>query len=162
MATAASYPYGFCLFDIDGTLIGTKGVITGRVSAALGAVRAKGGCVIVATGRPPQLAASIPAKVGGQVDYLLCGNGACAFRVAQPGQEATPADEWAEAATSNTIEQGVRGGPCRRPLSSPPLTHASDCPAGAGRAVRLPLQAVLPRARLHGHLRGRSPSLPPA
>ena len=46
------YPYGVCVFDIDGTLTARRSPPSGRVLAALAQLRARGAAVIVATGRP--------------------------------------------------------------------------------------------------------------
>ena len=53
------YPFGLCLFDIDGTLVDGRAPPTERVIAALAALRAAGAGVIVATGRPPLATATV-------------------------------------------------------------------------------------------------------
>jgi hypothetical protein len=108
-ASPSPYPFGYCLFDIDGTISSARGKVSPRVVAALRAVRARGAAVILATGRPPPLAGSVAAKVDGELDFLLCCNGACAFQVApRPGSPAGPPDSWVESAPPCVLPGGAK------------------------------------------------------
>ena len=112
MAAAAAqqqqqpYPYGFALFDIDGTLmsLGSKSP-SARVIDTLAALRRKGAAVVVATGRPPAVAFPIVAQLGREVDFLISCNGASAAKVAEPK---CPAEldprKWETAAPATTLD----------------------------------------------------------
>ena len=50
---ARRFPYGICVFDIDGTLKGSGG-FTKRTLAALRSARERGAAVVLATGLHPQ------------------------------------------------------------------------------------------------------------
>lgn len=103
-----SYPYGYCLFDIDGTIANSRGQVSPRVVSALRAVRARGAAVVLATGRPAPLAGSVARKVNGEVDFLLCSNGACAFKIApRTGHLALPPERWVAAAPPCVLPGGA-------------------------------------------------------
>jgi|EP01047_Picozoa_sp_COSAG01_P064634 hydroxymethylpyrimidine pyrophosphatase-like HAD family hydrolase len=64
MVSRQSYPYGFALSEVDGTLASPAMAVSPRVIAGLKALRTKGCGVIVATSLPTQLASSIPKELG--------------------------------------------------------------------------------------------------
>lgn len=103
---ARPYPYGFCVFDIDGTLvpIGAKAP-SARVIETLRELRRRGAAVIVATGRPPAIAFPVIAQLGRHVDFLITCNGASAAKVAQPHcpAELDPS-KWETAAPATTLD----------------------------------------------------------
>jgi hydroxymethylpyrimidine pyrophosphatase-like HAD family hydrolase len=61
--------------DVDGTILGERGEVSGRVVAALAAVAGAGATVTLATGRPPVALGSVVPQLGGHVRYSVCGNG---------------------------------------------------------------------------------------
>lgn len=100
------YPYGFCLFDVDGTLIpwGAKSP-SARVIEMLTALRKKGAAVVVATGRPSAFASPTISTLDRQVDFLLTNNGATCMRVAKPKCLADPGPhEWEPAAPARALD----------------------------------------------------------
>ena len=83
--------------------------ISERVVAALAAVRARGGAVIVATGRPLKAAAPILSMAKLNVDYLLTNNGALCSRVAAfpKSKASTDYSEWIDVTAALVIPDGA-------------------------------------------------------
>jgi HAD superfamily hydrolase (TIGR01484 family) len=61
--------------DLDGTLCRRDGTVSARNRDALATLRRQGVTVVLATGRPASSAKSLPALVGGEVDYVVVSNG---------------------------------------------------------------------------------------
>ena len=103
------FPFGYFIFDIDGTLANARGKISERTCASLAAVRANGAAVIVATGRPFHMAVSVLDKIGGQADFLLSHNGAVGHRVAAAPQTVATKQfaEWTEVAPPSHVPDGA-------------------------------------------------------
>jgi hypothetical protein len=111
-ASGASFPYGLCAFDVDGTLRQSNDIVSPRVKAALAAVRARGAAVGLATGRPSSHAGDLPLvctilselhtlslwrgweamvgqEVGGEIDYIVTSNGLTVHQIANDGTAAS-------------------------------------------------------------------------
>ena len=80
MAAAPPFPFGLCAFDIDGTLV-ENGKLSARTHEAIKAARARGAAIVLATGRPPAMAAGIPKLLDYDLDYVICANGGQIFSV---------------------------------------------------------------------------------
>ena len=67
--------------DLDGTLLGPTGRISDRSVAALRAAHAAGVIVVIASGRPPVLAAEVLERLGDVASYGVMANGSfiCTF-----------------------------------------------------------------------------------
>ena len=87
-----SFPRGLCAFDIDGTIRRSDGTISPRLKTALKALREQGCAVVLATGRPPFMASSIPGLVDNEIDFVICCNGGQLYNVAG----ATSSSDWVE------------------------------------------------------------------
>ncbi len=61
--------------DLDGTLCRRDGTVSARNRQALATLRRQGVTIVLATGRPASSAKSLPALVGGEVDYVVVSNG---------------------------------------------------------------------------------------
>lgn len=85
MATVGGDGYGATMrliaCDLDGTLLDPSGSITDRSVAALCAARAAGVLVVIASGRPPFMAAPIIERLGDVVTHGVMANGSviCTF-----------------------------------------------------------------------------------
>jgi Cof subfamily protein (haloacid dehalogenase superfamily) len=66
---------GLIAIDLDGTLLGTDGVLTDRSVAAVRAVAAAGWYVVLATGRPPAVVTPFADRLGGAVSHVVATNG---------------------------------------------------------------------------------------
>jgi Cof subfamily protein (haloacid dehalogenase superfamily) len=70
---------GLVAIDVDGTLVADDGLPSERTRAAIGRSREAGVQVVLATGRP-FLVVDRTAEALGNVDYLICSNGAMTVR----------------------------------------------------------------------------------
>lgn len=61
--------------DLDGTLLDDAGRVTARAVEAIAAVTAEGHRVVVATGRPPELAVRATTELIGLATHIVGGNG---------------------------------------------------------------------------------------
>lgn len=61
--------------DLDGTLLNGRGEVSSRAVAAVAAVCAVGHRVVIATGRPPQMAMPVTRELVGHVSHIVGGNG---------------------------------------------------------------------------------------
>lgn len=68
--------------DLDGTLLGPEGALSGRTLAALGAAREAGIAVVAVTARPPRVFAEWTA-LAGALEAAICANGAIVYDPAQ-------------------------------------------------------------------------------
>eukprot|EP01047_Picozoa_sp_COSAG01_P016456 COSAG01_NODE_843_length_13172_cov_84.009791_10_plen_428_part_00 len=103
MTRRSCFPsYGLAVLDIDGTLCRSDGTVSSRVTSVLAQVRARGGAVVLATGRPPAYASDIPEMVRGEVDFVICNNGTNMYDVA-----GRPASGWVEAVESASMSRGA-------------------------------------------------------
>jgi hydroxymethylpyrimidine pyrophosphatase-like HAD family hydrolase len=64
--------------DLDGTVVRSDGTISPRTRDALGAARAAGALIVIATGRPPRWLAGI-AEATGHDGVAICANGALVY-----------------------------------------------------------------------------------
>lgn len=72
-------------FDVDGTLLGSDGILSAGVRAALEHLHARGDHVVLATGRSVAAAHEILGELP-WVEWAVCANGAATLRrAAQPG-----------------------------------------------------------------------------
>jgi Cof subfamily protein (haloacid dehalogenase superfamily) len=67
--------------DLDGTVVRSDGTISPRTRDALGAARAAGALIVIATGRPPRWLAGI-AEATGHDGVAICANGALVYDLA--------------------------------------------------------------------------------
>jgi Cof subfamily protein (haloacid dehalogenase superfamily) len=72
-------PPALVAIDVDGTLVDDTGDLTVRSIEAIGKLRAAGTQVVLATGRPFVIVDRTAAALG-EVDYLICSNGALTVR----------------------------------------------------------------------------------
>lgn len=61
--------------DLDGTLLDHRGRVTSRAVAAIEAAVSAGFVVVIATGRPPQMAVPVTEALIGSVRHIVGGNG---------------------------------------------------------------------------------------
>ncbi|AWN22614.1 hydrolase [Deinococcus irradiatisoli] len=71
--------------DLDGTLLTSRQDVSARSRAALAAVQAAGGVVVLITGRPSRMVLPLAADLG-LAGHVICSNGAAIHRL--PGGEA--------------------------------------------------------------------------
>jgi HAD superfamily hydrolase (TIGR01484 family) len=64
--------------DLDGTLLGSDGKVSGRTSAAIAAVEAAGATFVMVTGRPPRWMAEVSEQAGHH-GLAICANGAILY-----------------------------------------------------------------------------------
>jgi hydroxymethylpyrimidine pyrophosphatase-like HAD family hydrolase len=66
--------------DLDGTLLNTRGGLSGRTAAALGAAQLAGLVVVLITGRPVRLALPLARELALH-GHVICANGAATYRL---------------------------------------------------------------------------------
>ncbi len=66
---------GLIAIDLDGTLLGEHGALSGRSAAAVRAAAAAGYHVVLATGRPPHMVTTMAGEIGGAVTHVVATNG---------------------------------------------------------------------------------------
>ena len=61
--------------DLDGTLLNGSGQVSDRAASAIAAAQAAGHRVVIATGRPPDVAMPVTRQLAGHVTHIVGGNG---------------------------------------------------------------------------------------